>query len=217
MKMATGTTTPLPIWYALPQQSMAQGMPHSIEHRNNWRISPTSRNGQNPGIVPMKGEHGIGNMLARLGCLGSIPSTLARSAVSPTVRAPVVPPTGFAHSCAPGEPGPHRDGESTSLRSVCTVDTLSWPKRSVCGSAPVRVRYIQGLAEPQSVYNLTVADAHDFYADGILVHNCDAVAGAVEQLYRTRPDLEITRLDGAARFAGGAGGWQAQRVAPRRA
>lgn len=31
----------------------------------------------------------------------------------------------------------------------------------------------------QPVYNLTVANAHCYYANGILVHNCDTVSGAL--------------------------------------
>jgi hypothetical protein len=30
-------------------------------------------------------------------------------------------------------------------------------------------------SEPHDVYNLTVDGAHEFYANGILVHNCDAL------------------------------------------
>ncbi len=35
-------------------------------------------------------------------------------------------------------------------------------------------------AEP--VYNLTVAGAHEYYANGILVHNCDALRYVVSSL-----------------------------------
>jgi len=29
-------------------------------------------------------------------------------------------------------------------------------------------------SRPHDVYNLSVEDAHEFYANGVLVHNCDA-------------------------------------------
>jgi hypothetical protein len=35
------------------------------------------------------------------------------------------------------------------------------------------------LKKPQPVYNLTVEGAHVFYANGILVHNCDAASQAL--------------------------------------
>lgn len=48
------------------------------------------------------------------------------------------------------------------------------PRRKTAGSAPVRVLRITERAERGPVYNLTVADAHEYYAAGVLVHNCDA-------------------------------------------
>lgn len=35
------------------------------------------------------------------------------------------------------------------------------------------------LEEGQPVFNITVADAHCYYANDVLVHNCDALAWAV--------------------------------------
>ena len=35
------------------------------------------------------------------------------------------------------------------------------------------------LAERSEVYNLVVDGAHEFYANGVLVHNCDALASWV--------------------------------------
>ena len=41
------------------------------------------------------------------------------------------------------------------------------------GSAPGHVVDVSAETnEPEPVYNLTVADAHEFYAEGLLVHNC---------------------------------------------
>ncbi len=45
--------------------------------------------------------------------------------------------------------------------------------------APVPVRVVQPY-----VYNLTVGGAHEFYADGVLVHNCDALRYLLMQLVR---------------------------------
>jgi hypothetical protein len=35
---------------------------------------------------------------------------------------------------------------------------------------------------PKAVYNLTVEGSHDYYADGILVHNCDTTTQALRYL-----------------------------------
>jgi hypothetical protein len=42
------------------------------------------------------------------------------------------------------------------------------------------------------VYNLTVADAHEYFANGILVHNCDAGLYAFRHLthYTNRPERD---------------------------
>ena len=42
-------------------------------------------------------------------------------------------------------------------------------------TALVSVRQITVMPEPVPVYNLTVADVPEYYANGILVHNCDAL------------------------------------------
>lgn len=35
------------------------------------------------------------------------------------------------------------------------------------------------LDAKQPVFNITVADAHCYYANGVLVHNCDALSWAI--------------------------------------
>ena len=47
------------------------------------------------------------------------------------------------------------------------------------------------LAEKQPVYNLTVVDAHCYYANGILVHNCDSLAWAVRLTLTRTPPREV--------------------------
>ena len=52
-------------------------------------------------------------------------------------------------------------------RSVSTSTASS-------GSAPVHVVRVVAEAQRSSVYNLTVEDVPEFFAGGVLVHNCDA-------------------------------------------
>ena len=42
------------------------------------------------------------------------------------------------------------------------------------GAVPVRVRRVAPTGCVERVYNLTVADAHEYFANGVLVSNCDA-------------------------------------------
>ena len=48
------------------------------------------------------------------------------------------------------------------------------------GTKPIRNTTLpKMLAEKQPVYNITVADAHCYFANGVLVHNCDSLAWAI--------------------------------------
>ena len=40
---------------------------------------------------------------------------------------------------------------------------------------PVSVMRITPVVEPSPVFDLTVADAHEYFANGVLVHNCNAL------------------------------------------
>ncbi len=51
--------------------------------------------------------------------------------------------------------------------------------RKLCARISVRGLFDAGVA---TVYNLTVADAHEYFANGILVHNCDAKVWAETEL-----------------------------------
>lgn len=54
----------------------------------------------------------------------------------------------------------------------------STPPAGTPGSARARVAVARSFAaseKPADVYNLTVDGDHEFYANGVLVHNCDAL------------------------------------------
>ena len=46
--------------------------------------------------------------------------------------------------------------------------------------------------EKQPVYNLTIEDAHEFFANGILVHNCDALVYLI--LGTVAEGMDLTRV-----------------------
>lgn len=58
----------------------------------------------------------------------------------------------------------------------------------------------------QRVYNLTVEDAHHYYADGVLVHNCDTVSQALTHLRQagmlTRSSEHIAEVGESLRHRG---------------
>ena len=50
------------------------------------------------------------------------------------------------------------------------------------------------LAEERPVFNITVSDAHCYYANDVLVHNCDSLAWAIRlTLTRAAPRAIETR------------------------
>ena len=55
----------------------------------------------------------------------------------------------------------------------------------------VAVSSVHRLIEPEIVYNLSIEDNHEYFANGILVHNCDALSGAHEVLSEI-PDKPIS-------------------------
>ncbi len=62
------------------------------------------------------------------------------------------------------------------------------------GTRPIQVmRRPRELEGRRPVFNLTVVDAHCFYANGILVHNCDALAWAVRLTLARTPPREKAR------------------------
>ena len=47
-----------------------------------------------------------------------------------------------------------------------------------------RVQTVVALGRADRVYDLTIEGAHEFFAENVLVHNCDALRYAVERLHR---------------------------------
>ncbi len=74
----------------------------------------------------------------------------------------------------------------SGVRVLCAMD--SWPS-IVCLAYHATVR---ALLDPVCVYNLEVEDEHEYFANGVLVHNCDASSGA---------QLELSGRTGAWKFA----------------
>jgi len=70
--------------------------------------------------------------------------------------------------------------------TVSIVESLSQPQTSECVCAQNSVstieqwsdsvKHVKKLKEKSPVYNLTVEGSHTFFANGILVHNCDSLA-----------------------------------------
>lgn len=69
---------------------------------------------------------------------------------------------------------------ATAQCAVTCSDVAGTSNQTVV--APTRVLRVEPTGKREAVYNLTVADAHEYYADGILVSNCDAARYSYEAL-----------------------------------
>lgn len=69
-------------------------------------------------------------------------------------------------------PGPARDGRCSTEHASSAASSSGRGRPSMPEPALVRVRSVSRTGRAAMVFDLTVADAHEFYADGFLVHNC---------------------------------------------
>jgi predicted phage terminase large subunit-like protein len=72
-----------------------------------------------------------------------------------------------------------RNSSNVSAATHHSKPILTVP--SIAHANAPNVIAIEALTQPMAVYNLMVADAHVYYANGVLTHNCDAL-GLVGQL-----------------------------------
>lgn len=86
-------------------------------------------------------------------------------------------PTGYAIQ--------RHTSERTSPRHANSVDATTRPQTSGFGFVLKAVRVSRiGPSAVQPVWNLTVDGPPEYFANGILVHNCDAASGAFNKLCR---------------------------------
>jgi hypothetical protein len=118
--------------------------------------------------------NGIANTAGKL---GKIASRFLENAIN--VEAVLIPCVdGIRIDSAPIIASPHGDGHLEWITKTETVPYAAkyFPQTSIQiqSLAPVHVVAAFELSERMPVYNLTV-EAGEYYANGILVHNCDAV------------------------------------------
>jgi len=199
--MATRPITPPPIWN--------YGRPGSTKRPTSWQhlvllraatwSSLSGRRGV--GINPLKGSPGTARTASGSGNSArraSTPATSAGNRIGPRIGARIASVATAARR--------HGDARSALMTwSGCvpsagprSASTATCPPRPVhasvarlCGSAP---------AGTATVYNLTVEGAHEFYANGVLVHNCDCLRylvmpAAVPDVTRRGRDLVATLGD----------------------
>lgn len=129
------------------------------------------------GIAPRKGEHGTESMVGRFGPIASQPFSFAFGAAANGKTSQVERMTSFAlRSAAPLNAV--RQESITRNESAPYVASHS-VSTDTARRAIARVSVV-GLARVESgpVYNLRVDGEPEFFANGVLVHNCDTLSYA---------------------------------------
>ena len=131
---------------------------------------------QSNGMVHLKGLNGIESMGKRYGKIGNQPLQLAYNAGRNTRH-----PSHLGVNSVPGNAGQKLDIalermmklESARFvaRSSLSIDTQ---EQKLARDNVVRCLSVKPIGKAK-VYNLTVDRAHEYYANGILVSNCDAL------------------------------------------
>ncbi|MCU0273819.1 MAG: Hint domain-containing protein, partial [Acidimicrobiales bacterium] len=127
------------------------------------------------GIAATKGGHGIASTADAPGRSESPHNGPVSSVGHGTRPSGLVTLPGSARTPA-GRPG----GEPAARTTSSVAASAAGPCTSATGttrpgSAGARVLAVTPCASPADVFNLTVDGAPEFYANGVLVHNCDAL------------------------------------------
>lgn len=148
IKTATISITTSPIWNALPHQSTGR----FTETANTWMVTGTKR------CIPMCASS-VGQSIR-------LSERLRRSIAEKPVRKSICETT------------------SSTMRSGCALSVnQSTLLTNIENHKPVReyvehvyVRAVRRATGKRAVYNLSVAETPEYFAQGVLVHNCIADA-----------------------------------------
>ena len=96
--------------------------------------------------------------------------------------------SGGTASCGTDTPTPSSAATQVQTTYRSTALSAGGPSTETAtpnpGAVPVRVRRVAPTGCVERVYNLTVADAHEYFANGVLVSNCDAALYAWRYCYQ---------------------------------
>ncbi len=131
-----------------------------------WRPFGTERQKADNGTAPMPGTSGT----------SASPASVHACTALRTIR----PRTPSGSSVPTNAGQPHGGKPAKTLRSAFAVFVARFFKPTVT-TKPARARVIavESCAGRSAVYDISVAHDHQFYANGILVSNCDALRYAI--------------------------------------
>lgn len=176
--MATHSTIAPRTWLASLRQNMPPITSPNGEACAARRREPTwsaSDLWLRRGIGPLKGEPGTPRTAVESGRGGTLTPSPASSAAPPARRARPTAASGFA--VTPASQLGDEQPESTTSKGTASGAAHPSPPTSTAGLAfaEARVLGVTRLSDAVPVWNLTIADCPEYFAGGVLVHNCDAL------------------------------------------
>jgi hypothetical protein len=167
------STTTSPISRSSSAQSICESTGTSLSEPRCHATTSTRPEWQQPsGTAHQKVSHGTSNM-----AVGPWPNASRETsdALSVTTRSEARTP-GRGSALTHAEP--LTGGTAGSTTQTGRASSAASSSRSIATSssrvAPTRVRSVARCGVTLPVYNLTVLDVHEYFANGILVSNCDA-------------------------------------------
>lgn len=149
------------------------------------------------GMVAKRASRFTGNLARLVGLTGSPSPAFAMNAVTSMKRFPAMATSGSATEPA-GPGGGRKTGPTAKSEYAAAVANRLWPKDRR-GNAAVPVSVV-GLSDAGTadVYNITVDQENEYFANGILVHNCDAMVWAFTELFPklvTKKEIDMKAID----------------------
>lgn len=155
----------------------ATRVPHNAPTLKRFANSPLL------GTHPQRGGLGIRNMESEHGITASQSSERAPCVRISTSAQPFATPTGFVLTSACND-GTTETRRSSRKPSASCVNSSSFARRArnkKPAHPPARLNYVSVIAVlddlPEPVYNLTVEGLPEYFANGVLVHNCGDAVG----------------------------------------
>ncbi|MEC4016086.1 PBSX family phage terminase large subunit [Streptomyces sp. H27-D2] len=176
------STTPPPTSNASPKPSTATITPTPAAAHAPRSPTPTW-NAYAPwpqhGTDPRQAENGTASTAGRYGHPSPRSLTPASNAASATRRVHAAEANGSAVAHA----APHGEGQVALTTRIAAASAAEPHSESTSITAPAsagsHVLGVTALLNAAPVWNLSVADCPEFFAGGVLVHNCDALRYAV--------------------------------------
>lgn len=212
----TRSTTPWTTWSVSPKRSTDEFTPTAELSvlPSNWPTWNESETRPRRGTRPTRGMNGTVNTESRWPKSESQWSTFATTAGKCFGESNA--PLGHTVAINAENWSEDRDRLTKKRASCAESHLLLFGRRGDFALSPARIRTI-GPSVRQPVYNLTVNGPPEYFANGILVHNCDAASGAFNKLcrawttdpghtYRIEPVVDGERFGVHLDKSGGRGG-----------